>query len=71
MPEIDDPSLNYQQAARYLNVSVNTIKRETYAGKIAYAKLRGRVTFKRSDLDAYRNERTIQATRRREPRRAK
>ncbi len=48
-------NLNKKEAAEYLRISASSIDRKIKSGKIAFSKLGGRVVFKKSDLDKYRD----------------
>ena len=48
-------NLNKKEAADYLRISVSSIDRKIREGEIKFSKLGGRVVFKKSDLDNYRD----------------
>ncbi len=48
-------NLNKKEAAEYLRISVSSIDRKIKEGRIKFSKLGGRVVFKKSDLDNYRD----------------
>lgn len=54
MSEDRDPWLTEKEAAKELRVSPSVVKAERIAGKLGFAKLRRRVFYPMSDIEAYR-----------------
>jgi len=48
-------NMSISEAAEYLSLSESSIERKKRSGEIKFSKLGGRVIYKKSDLDAYRD----------------
>ena len=48
-------NMSISEASEYLSLSASSIERKKRSGEIKFSKLGGRIVFKKSDLDAYRD----------------
>jgi predicted site-specific integrase-resolvase len=62
-PTIDDPIISEPEAAKYIGVSVVTMRRMRKAGRIAYVQLsENRIGYRRSAINRLLDANTIPAT---------
>ena len=50
-----------QEAAEYLRVSVTTLRRYAYERRVTHYKLKGRVIFRKADLEKFLDTRKIES----------
>ena len=50
-----------QEAAEYLRISVTTLRRYAYERRVTHYKLKGRIVFRRADLEKFLDTRKIES----------
>ena len=50
-----------QEAAEYLRVSVTTLRRYAYERRVTHYKLKGRIIFRKADLEKFLDTRKIES----------
>ena len=50
-----------QEAAEYLRVSVTTLRRYAYERRVIHYKLKGRIVFRKADLEKFLDTRKIES----------
>ena len=59
--ETTEGMLSIEAAAKYLDVSVNSVRRLCSSGELEHARYLGRIRFRRETLDSYVSEHTYEA----------